>query len=268
MWGKFANAGQTCVAPDYALVPKGFMGQFVRACKDVLRDFYPEGAESSDSFSRIVSTSHFKRIKRLLDRTEGQIVHGGTTNERTKFIEPTLVTGVKGNDSLMGEEIFGPVLPIIEVDDVEEAIDFINARDHPLALYVFSSNSAFKSKVIENTQSGSVAANETVIQTLAEGLPFGGIGPSGSGCSTGKFSFDMFTHCRATLDNPGFMDCLLSFRYPPYNETKRKMYTTLMFPSLPARPNAASKGWGVWLIVGAFAVSSVVLIERSRLIKA
>jgi len=265
MWGKFANAGQTCVAPDYALVPKVFVGQFVRACKDVLRDFYPDGAESSDSFSRIVSTSHFKRIKGLLDRTGGQIVYGGSTSERTKFIEPTLVTGVKGDDSLMGEEIFGPILPIIEVDDVDEAIEFINARDHPLALYVFSSSSAFKSKVIENTKSGAAAANDAIIQPLAEGLPFGGIGPSGSGCSTGKFAFDMFTHLRATLDNPGFMDYFLSFRYPPYNETKRKMCTTLMFPSLPARPNAASKGWGAWLIASAFVASSVVLIERSRL---
>ncbi|KAN0131957.1 Aldehyde/histidinol dehydrogenase [Lactarius tabidus] len=268
MWGKFANAGQTCVAPDYALVPKGFVGQFVRACKEVLKDFYPDGAESSDSFGRIISTSHFLRIKGLLDRSQGQIVYGGSTNESTKFIEPTLVTGVKGDDSLMREEIFGPVLPIIEVEDVDEAIEFINARDHPLALYVFSSNSAFKSKVFENTQSGSALANDTLIQPLAEGLPFGGIGPSGSGCSTGKFSFDMFTHLRATLDNPGFMDYIMSFRYPPYTETKRKMYTTLMFPSIPARPKATSKGWGILLLASAFVVSSVVVIERSRLLKA
>jgi acyl-CoA reductase-like NAD-dependent aldehyde dehydrogenase len=269
MWGKFANAGQTCVAPDYALVPKAFVDQLVRACKDVLRDFYPEGAESSDSFCRIVSSSHFTRIKGLLDRTEGQIVFGGSTTEETKFIEPTLVTGVKADDSLMGEEIFGPVLPIIEVDDVDEAIEFINARDHPLALYVFSSNSAFKSKVIENTQSGSAVVNETLIHAHAEGLPFGGIGPSGSGCSKGKFQFDTFTHLRATLDNPGFMDYIMSFRFPPYNERKRKLYTTLMFPSLPARTaaggSAASKGWGTWLFASAFVVSSVVLIERSRL---
>ncbi|KAI9465741.1 NAD-aldehyde dehydrogenase [Lactarius psammicola] len=269
MWGKVANAGQTCIAPDYALVPKGFVDQFVQACKDVLKDFYPEGAEASDSFCRIVSSSHFTRIKRLLDRTEGQIVYGGSTNEETKFIEPTLVTGVKGDDSLMGEEIFGPVLPIIEVDDVDEAIEFINARDHPLALYVFSSNSAFKSKVIENTQSGTAVINDTMIQAAAEGLPFGGIGPSGSGYTSGKFSFDTFTHFRATLDNPGVMDYIMSFRYPPYNEKKRKLFTTFMFPSLPSRTaaggNAAPKGWGAWLIASLFAGFSVVLIGRSRL---
>ncbi|KAI9441264.1 NAD-dependent aldehyde dehydrogenase [Lactarius indigo] len=217
MWGKVANAGQTCIAPDYALVPKGLVDQFVQACKDVLKDFYPEGAESSDSFCRIISSSHFSRIKGLLDRTDGQIVFGGSTNEEKKFIEPTLVTGVNGDDSLMGEEIFGPVLPIIEVDDVDEAIEFVNARDHPLALYVFSSNSAFKSKVIESTQSGTVVINDTMIQAAAEGLPFGGIGPSGSGYTSGKYSFDMFTHLRSTLDNPGIMDYIMKFRYPPYN---------------------------------------------------
>ncbi|KAH9048420.1 NAD-aldehyde dehydrogenase [Lactarius hengduanensis] len=268
MWGKVANAGQTCVAPDYVLVPKSFLDQFVRACKDVLKDFYPEGAESSDSFCRIISASHFARIKGLLDRTEGQIVYGGSTNEETKFIEPTLVTGVNGDDSLMREEIFGPVLPIVGVDDVDEAIEFINARDHPLALYVFSTNSAFKSKVIENTQSGSAVMNDTIIQALAEGLPFGGIGTSGSGCNTGKFSFDTFTHLRSTLDNPGIMDYIMSFRYPPYNANKRKLYTTFMFPSLPARTAADGNGapkWGILFIASVLAASSVALIGRTRL---
>ncbi|KAI9465743.1 NAD-aldehyde dehydrogenase [Lactarius psammicola] len=274
------DVGQSCQrGADYALVPKGFVDQFVQACKDVLKDFYPEGAEASDSFCRIVSSSHFTRIKGLLDRTGGQIVYGGSTNEETKFIEPTLVTGVKGDDSLMGEEIFGPVLPIIEVDDVDEAIEFINARysnrliwvksDHPLALYVFSSNSAFKSKVIENTQSGTVVINDTMIQAAAEGLPFGGIGPSGSGYISGKFSFDTFTHLRTTLDSPGFMDYVMSFRYPPYNEKKRKLFISFLFPSLPSRTaaggNAAPKGWGAWLIASLFAGFSVVLIGRSRL---
>jgi len=270
LWGKVANSGQTCIAPDYALVPKGFVDQFVQACKEVLGEFYPEGAESSDSFCRIISTSHFKRIKGLLDRTGGQIVYGGSTNEETKFIEPTLVTGVKGDDSLMGEEIFGPVLPIIEVDDVDEAIEFINAREHPLALYVFSSSSAFKSKVLENTQSGTVAINDTMIQAAAEVLPFGGIGASGSGYNSGKYTFDEFTHLRATLENPGFMDYIMSFRYPPYTDKKLKMFTNFMFPSLPSRTaaggNASPKRWGTWLTASVFAAFSVVLMGRSRLL--
>ncbi|KAN0138292.1 Aldehyde/histidinol dehydrogenase [Lactarius tabidus] len=238
MWGKVANAGQTCVAPDYALVTKGLVDPFVKACKEVLKDFYPAGAESSDSFSRIISTTHFLRIKGLLDRSEGQIVLGGSTNEETKFIEPTLVTGVKSGDSLMGEEIFGPVLPIIEVEDVDEAIDFINDRDHPLALYVFSSSSSIKSKVIKNTLSGTVAINDTMIQAGADGLPFGGVGSSGSGSISGKYTFNEFTHLRATVENPGFMERILSFRYPPYTEKKLKAFNKFMFPSLPSRTAA------------------------------
>ncbi|KAH9996726.1 NAD-aldehyde dehydrogenase [Russula compacta] len=270
IWGKVVNSGQTCVAPDYALVPKGIVDQFVQACKEVLKDFYPEGAESSDSYSRIISPSHFSRIKALLDRTEGKIVYGGSTNPQTKFVEPTIVTGIKANDSLMGEEIFGPILPVIEVEDVDEAIEFINARDHPLALYVFSSNSVFKGKVTESTQSGAVVMNDTLIHTIAEGLPFGGIGPSGSGYHTGKFSFDMFTHLRSTLDNPSFTDRLLWSRYPPYDEKKMKSFMSLSFPSVPAR-NAASghaepKRWGPLLIAGVVAMSSIVLlIGRPRL---
>ncbi|KAH9962980.1 NAD-aldehyde dehydrogenase [Russula dissimulans] len=269
IWGKVANAGQTCVAPDYALVPKSIVAQFVQACKEVLKDFYPEGAESSDSYARIVSSSHFTRIRSLLDRTEGEIVYGGKTNPQTKFIEPTIVTGVQGTDSLMGEEIFGPILPVIEVEDVDEAIDFINARDHPLAVYVFSANSAFKKKVTENTQSGGVAMNDTLIQTVAEGLPFGGIGPSGSGYHTGKYSFDMFTHLRSTLDNPSFTEHLLWSRYPPYNEKKLKSFISTTYPSVPSRTAgggyAGAKRWGLLLATGVVAVSSIVLlIERPR----
>ncbi|KAI0261624.1 NAD-aldehyde dehydrogenase [Gloeopeniophorella convolvens] len=241
MWGKVANAGQTCVAPDYVLVPKPFVDKFIGACKDVLKEFFPDGAASSNSFSRIVSPSHFARIKGLLDRTHGQVAYGGATDAEKKFIEPTIVTGVGHDDSLMGEEIFGPVLPIVGVDDLDEAIEFINSRDHPLALYVFSSNSSFKSKVVENTQSGSVVINDTLIQAAAEGLPFGGIGPSGAGAHTGKFTFDTFTHLRATLDNPRFTEYFVWPRYPPYTEKKAKSFASLVFPSVPARTAVGAK---------------------------
>jgi len=237
-----------------------------------LKEFYPEGAESSDSYARIVSTSHFSRIRALLHRTEGNIVCGGSANPQTKFIEPTIVTGIKGSDSLMGEEIFGPILAVVEVQDVDEAIEFINARDHPLAIYVFSSNSAFKQKVAENTQSGAVVMNDTLIHSVAQGLPFGGIGPSGSGYHTGKFTFDMFTHLRSTLDNPAFSERLLWSRYPPYNEKKSKLSVSLSFPSIPARTaaggHAGPKRWGPWLLAGVVAGSSIaLLIGRTNLVR-
>jgi acyl-CoA reductase-like NAD-dependent aldehyde dehydrogenase len=138
----------------------------------------------------------------------------------------------------MGEEIFGPILPFIEVENEDEAIEFINARDHPLALYVFSSNSSFKEKVADSTQSGAVVMNDTLLHAVVDGLPFGGIGPSGSGYHMGKFSFDMFTHLRSTLDNPSYTERFLWSRYPPYNEKKKKAYAALSFPTMPSRTAA------------------------------
>jgi len=269
IWGKVANSGQTCLAPDYALVPKKIVDQWVQECKEVLKEFYPDGAESSDSYARIVSPSHFSRIKSLLDRTEGKIVFGGSTNADTKFIEPTIVTGVKVHDSLMGEEIFGPILPVIEVENEDEAIEFINARDHPLVIYVFSQNSSFKEKIADSTQSGAVVMNDTLIHCVVDGLPFGGIGPSGSGYYRGKYSFDVFTHLRSTLDNPSFTECFLSSRYPPYNEKKKKSFVSLNFPKVPARTAAdgyaGPKRWGAWLGVGVIATSLALVIGRMRL---
>ncbi|THH14250.1 hypothetical protein EW146_g6054 [Bondarzewia mesenterica] len=266
MWGKVSNAGQTCVAPDYVLVQREFVPKLVEACKQVLNKFFPEGAEKSDSFSRIISISQFERITGLLKSTKGEIVYGGGSNADKKFIEPTIVIGVDGADSLMSEEIFGPILPIVPVDSLDEAIEFVNARDHPLALYVFSQDPKFKAKVFDNTQSGSAVANECMLQTVAEGLPFGGIGPSGSGAHTGKFTFDIFTHVRASLDNPSWLDMIMSGRYPPYTVGKKSQaLEALTFPSLPPR-NAGNRRWGKWFLF-ALAValsSSGVLMFRAR----
>jgi aldehyde dehydrogenase (NAD+)/aldehyde dehydrogenase (NAD(P)+) len=237
LWGKTINAGQVCVAPDYVLVPKHFQDKLVDALKETHDSFYPEGPAESESFSRLVSPRHFARVKGLLDNTKGTVVIGGETDADKKYIAPTVVKDVKSDDSLMSEELFGPVLPIVPVDDVDEAIRFINARDHPLALYVFSSNAAFKNKVFDNTQSGAAIANECVIHTGTEGLPFGGTGQSGSGYHTGKFSFDMFTHLRASLDSPSWTDMILGVRFPPYNSSKEKSLNKLTFPSLPPRPS-------------------------------
>ncbi|KAF5379237.1 hypothetical protein D9615_006047 [Tricholomella constricta] len=261
LWGKVVNAGQTCVAPDYILVPKSFQDKFVEALKLAHESFYPKSADPSlpANYSRIITPQAFKRIKGLLDNTQGDVVFGGQTDEATKFIAPTVVKDVKADDSLMSEEIFGPLLPIVPVEDVDEAIAFINARDHPLALYVFSQNAHFKEKVFNNTQSGAAIANETVIHPGAEGLPFGGVGPSGYGAHTGKFSFDTFTHLRSSLDSPGWIDRILGFRYPPYTDSKFKAAMRLL-PSLPARPAgppavaARTKWWGRWFFL-AFVVA-------------
>ncbi|KAG6900272.1 hypothetical protein C0993_000460 [Termitomyces sp. T159_Od127] len=148
LWGKCVNAGQTCVAPDYVLVPRSFQDTFVDALKAAHKSFYPESAQpsKSDTFSRIVTPQAWKRIKGLLDNTEGVVVLGGESDEATKFVAPTVVRDIKAEDSLMSEEIFGPVLPIVPVEDIDEAIAFVNTRDHPLALYVFSNNAEVKAK--------------------------------------------------------------------------------------------------------------------------
>ncbi|GLB42204.1 putative aldehyde dehydrogenase family protein [Lyophyllum shimeji] len=261
LWGKVVNAGQTCVAPDYILVPRSFQDKFVAALKSAYESFYPgpEGPSAPEAYSRIITPQAFKRIKGLLDNTKGSVVFGGETDEASKFIAPTAVRDVKEGDSLMSEEIFGPVLPIVPVENVDEAIAFVNAHDHPLALYVFSQNPEFKAKVFNNTQSGAAVANETVIHTAAEGLPFGGVGTSGYGAHTGKYGFDTFTHFRASLDSSSWIDKILGFRYPPYTKAKLKASLKLL-PRLPARPagppsaTARSKWWGKWFFL-AFVVA-------------
>jgi len=156
---------------------------------------------------------------------------------------------------------FGP-LPVVPVDDLDAAIKFVNDRDHPLALYVFSQDSQVKTKVFKKTQSGAVIANETVLHPGADGMPFGGIGPSGYGMHTGQFSFDLFTHFRTSMDSPGWVDAILKFRYPPYNKSKESDALKLL-ASLPARPTgppsntsgSTTKWWGKWFIIMALAIA-------------
>ncbi|KAL4072468.1 Aldehyde/histidinol dehydrogenase [Scleroderma yunnanense] len=242
MWGKCANAGQTCVSPDYILVQKDAQDAIVQALKEAHDRFYPSGPSVPNAFGRIVNHTHFRRLKGLLDRTAGEMAFGGQTDESEKYIAPTIVKGVKGDDSLMSEELFGPILPIIPVKDVDEAIAFINARDHPLALYVFSQDAAFKAKVFDNTQSGSAIANDTMVHCAVDGLPLGGIGPSGSGYQTRKYSFDLFTHLRSSLDSPSWVDWLFGSRFPPYTAKKEAKLKSLLGVKLPPRPHEVTNG--------------------------
>ncbi|SJK98417.1 related to aldehyde dehydrogenase [NAD(P)] [Armillaria ostoyae] len=232
-WGKIVNAGQSCVAPDYILVPKDFQDKFIEALKATNDSFYPTPEAEANSIARLVSPQAYNRLSNLLMSTKGTIAFGGKLDEATKYIQPTVVRDVSFDDPLI--ELFGPILPIVPVDNIDEAIKFVNAHDHPLALYVFSQDSEVKTKIINSTQSGAVCMNETMTHVAAEGLPFGGIGPSGSGHHNGKFGFDTFTHTRASLDPPGWLDKILSSRYPPYTDRKLNALNWL-FPTLPARP--------------------------------
>ncbi|THH00936.1 hypothetical protein EW026_g1673 [Hermanssonia centrifuga] len=265
-WGKIANAGQVCVAPDYVLIPRDAQDHFIQEVQDIYKTFYPTDPATSDSYSRIISEGHTARIKRYIDETKGEIIIGGEVDVGKKYIAPTVVKNVPFDDSLMDEEIFGPVLPIVPVKDLDEAIEVVNSRDHALSLYVFTQDPAFKAKVFDNTQSGSAVANEVVIHVGATGLPFGGIGPSGSGYHTGKYGFDVFTHHRGTLDNPGWVDTLiLKGRYPPYTPEKIRNLRKAFNVSMPPRPGTkAGKRWGLWLVFALLGTISAVLMKRKR----
>ncbi|KAJ7749555.1 NAD-aldehyde dehydrogenase [Mycena maculata] len=269
LWGKFANAGQTCVAPDYVLVPRAFQDTFVEALKTAYATFYPEATVAAQNTTKLVNPQAFRRVNGLLQGTKGTVVCGGDTDEARKFIAPTIVRDVKGDDSLMSEEIFGPILPIVPVEDLDEAIAYVNAHDHPLALYVFTQNETYKKKVFSSTQSGSAVANETIIIPGVPGLPFGGIGPSGTGYHSGKHGFLMFTHLRATMDTPGWIDKILGFRYPPYTARSLQALHSRLPRKLPVRPSgppgAASSAGGVrkWFLL-AFAMAVLGALTKMK----
>jgi aldehyde dehydrogenase (NAD+) len=228
LWGKFVNCGQTCIAPDYVLCTPDVQGPLVEACKSTLRSFYGEDPQASDSFGRMVNQRHFNRVKSLLESTSGRVVVGGKTDEQNNYIAPTILVDVKLTDSIMKEEIFGPLLPIINVRDVDEAIEIINNREKPLALYVFSKDKQTVKSFQTQTSSGGMTVNDTLMHFSLPTLPFGGVGNSGMGGYHGKFSFDTFSHKRGCLVRAQNMEKLNDVRYPPYSEKKLGLVSWVM----------------------------------------
>ncbi|NWH77073.1 AL3A2 dehydrogenase, partial [Piaya cayana] len=217
-WGKYMNCGQTCIAPDYILCDPSIQSQVVDNIKATLKEFYGEDVKSSPDYERIVNKRHFKRILGLL---EGQkIAHGGETDEASCFIAPTILTDVSPESKVMEEEIFGPVLPIVTMRSVDEAIEFINSREKPLALYVFSNNKKLVNWVISETSSGGVTVNDVLMHSLVPDLPFGGVGNSGMGSYHGKYSFETFSHHRTCLIKDLRMEGINKLRYPPASQKK------------------------------------------------
>ncbi|NXQ35828.1 AL3A2 dehydrogenase, partial [Alaudala cheleensis] len=214
-WGKYMNCGQTCIAPDYILCHPSIQDKVVENIKATLKEFYGEDVKSSPDYGRIVNQRHFKRILGLM---EGQkIALGGETDEASCFIAPTILTDVSPDSKVMEEEIFGPVLPIVTVQSVEEAIEFINLREKPLALYVFSNKKQLIRRVIAETSSGGLTANDVLMHSVVPGLPFGGVGHSGMGSYIGRFSFETFSHRRSCLVKDLRWEVVNKLRYPPGN---------------------------------------------------
>ena len=215
-FGKFLNAGQTCIAPDYVLVLEARREELLAALKRAIVEFYGENPRSSPDYARIVNDRHFDRVCRLL--AGNQIVVGGETDRESRFIAPTILRQVDPGSPIMTEEVFGPVLPVLDVSTLTEAIDFVNARPKPLALYLFTASSRSERTVLRRTISGGVCINATLLHHANERLPFGGVGDSGFGYYHGRFGFETFTHPRAVVRKPARPDIRLG--YPPYTKLK------------------------------------------------
>jgi aldehyde dehydrogenase (NAD+) len=218
-WGKYLNAGQTCIAPDYVLVASGLEERFVEEVRRAVFDFYGSDPKASADYGRIVNTGHVKRLAGLLG--DGQATIGGAVDESERYVAPTVLQGVADDAAVMQEEIFGPILPIVPVDGLDAAIDFVNGRERPLALYLFSGSRSARDRVLSGTASGGVAVNATMFQVAVPALPFGGVGPSGMGAYHGKASFLTFSHAKAVLRKSPKPDPDLA--YPPYTARKERL---------------------------------------------
>ncbi len=218
-WGKFLNAGQTCVAPDYLLVHQKIKDRFVQALLRCIRESFGENPRESRDFPRIVNERHFDRLTALLN--EGNILCGGETDRAHKYIAPTVIDNITPECRIMTEEIFGPILPLVEFEDFDAALDFVNSREKPLALYYFSKSKQKQQIIVERTSSGGVCINETIVHLANPSMPFGGVGSSGIGAYHGEHSFRTFSHHKPVMRKPNLPD--MPLRYPPYHDWKMKL---------------------------------------------
>jgi acyl-CoA reductase-like NAD-dependent aldehyde dehydrogenase len=224
LWAKFTNNGQMCVAPDYVLITPDIQTEFESKLKQVLIEFFGGNPKDSDDLSRIVNEFNAQRLATMLQPIEGnkefEVLVGGIQDcdVSQRYIPPTILTRVKPTARVMEDEIFGPILPILTVQNVDEAIQFINARDKPLALYVFSNNSSVVEKVLNSTSSGGVCVNDCVFHMIDPSLPFGGVGASGMGSYHGRKGFDTFVHRKPVLHRIFMFDSLVP-RYVPQSES-------------------------------------------------
>jgi aldehyde dehydrogenase (NAD+) len=225
-WGKFVNAGQTCVAPDYVLVEEDVASQFLTAMEAAIESFYGKDPTRSDDYGRIVSDRHFERLTGLLEADRSTVAIGGSSDRAERYLSPTVVTDVDLEGPLMGEEIFGPILPVVPVRSIDAAIDFVNARPKPLALYVFTESQAIADKVIAHTSSGGVTVNHTLLHLAVPDFPFGGVGPSGMGSYHGDYGFEVFSHLKPVLRRGTKPDPSLT--YPPYGGLKERILRKLL----------------------------------------
>lgn len=224
-WGKLMNAGQTCVAPDYVLVDESRKQQFLTEMKTAFSHLYGKEIKENPDFGRIVNKQHMERLQNILDQDRDYLFYGGTTDFTQRYVEPTILDVGKLENSAgsaaMQEEIFGPILPVLSYHRLEDAIRFVNKREKPLALYVFTRKKSAEKFILERVASGGVCVNDTISHLINPMLPFGGVGASGMGRYHGKYSFDTFTHEKSVFFKPANWN--LPVCYPPFTKGKMKL---------------------------------------------
>lgn len=216
-WGKFINAGQTCLAPDYLLVHHKIKTKLIEELKKAITKFYGKQIESSHDFARIATKGQYQRLKKMIQQSD--VVFGGQSNDDDQYISPTLINSPSIDSYAMEDEIFGPVLPILTYGDNTELDRYLNHYNKPLALYVFSKRKSFQKKMMDDYSFGGGTINDTVIHISNKNLPFGGVGNSGMGGYHGKHSFELFSHKKSISKRGTWLD--LPLRYPPYTSVIR-----------------------------------------------
>jgi len=224
VFGKFVNAGQTCVAPDYVLAHGSIHDALVEKMTGAIRRFYGHDPRQSKDYGRIVNSRHFRRLAAMID--PAKVVVGGDTDESDRYIAPTIMTDVAMDDPVMAEEVFGPVLPILRVADLDDAIARVAERPEPLALYLFTRDSTEEERVLSRVSFGGGCINNTIMHLGDGDLPFGGVGSSGMGAYHGHASFETFSHRKAVLRTASFLDP--SLKYPPFDDAKLKILRKLL----------------------------------------
>ena len=218
VWGKFMNAGQTCVAPDYVLGSADVLGRLAPLLAGAIHDLYGSAIDRNPDYGRIVTDAQFDRLVGYLG--DGEVLSGGAHDADSRYLEPTVLGGVDRNAPVMRDEIFGPILPLVEVADLDDALGFVTGRDKPLAAYVFSDDQAVRRRWERETSSGALNFGVPVLHLVAPELPFGGVGESGMGAYHGERSFQVFSHQKAVLSKPLSPDTLAATIMPPFTKAK------------------------------------------------
>lgn len=213
-WGKFMNAGQTCIAPDYVLVHHEVKNELIQHLKKAIKKYYGKNPSKSEDFGRIITQKHFERLSNLMKNAK--VLHGGETNENDRYIEPTIIGDIDWGHPVMEEEIFGPILPVMTYGDQKTPIEYLRPLASPLAIYIFADDKSFIENIITNIPHGGTCVNDVIMHIANPNLPFGGVGNSGMGQYHGEYSFECFTRPHAVMRRSVWPDP--SFRYPPFGK--------------------------------------------------